>query len=96
MFAPVVWPHYRSARWVKYVTLVVTRSGSLWTQKLQAYLLRTKSSKVLHLKPGAGPYIAMHAMPTARDFFLAIVYLPVHSLAFILKPLPSFFFLNIF
>ena len=35
------------------------------------HLLKTQSSKVLPFKPGAGPYIAMHATLTARDFFLA-------------------------
>ena len=44
-----------------------------------------------------GPYIAMHATPTAKDFFFANFYLPVHSPAFIYlfiyffaKPLLSF------
>ena len=32
--------------------------------------MKTQSFTVLPLKPGAGPYmIAMHATPTARDFF---------------------------
>ena len=30
--------------------------------------------KVLPFKPGAGPYKATHATPTARDFFLASFY----------------------
>ena len=32
--------------------------------------MRTQSLKVLPLKPGVGQYIAMHAVLTARDFFL--------------------------
>ena len=43
---------------------LVPRSGVLRTQKLKTHLLRTKSL----FKPGAGPYIAMRATPTARDF----------------------------
>ena len=50
------------------------RSGVLRTQKLKSHLLRTQSSKVLPSRPGAGPYIALHATPTARDFFLANFY----------------------
>ena len=37
-----------------------------WTFKL--------SSKVLPFHPGASPYIAMHATPTARDLFIANFY----------------------
>ena len=36
--------------------------------------MRTQSLKVLPLKPGVGQYIAMHAMLTARNFFLANAY----------------------
>ena len=46
-------------------------SGELWTQKLKSHLVRTQSLNVLPLKPGVGQYIAIHAMLTARDFFLA-------------------------
>ena len=45
-------------------------------QKLKIHLLRTQTSKVLRLKPGAGLCIAMHATPTARNFFLANFYPP--------------------
>ena len=51
-----------------------TRSGEMRTRKLRSHSLRTQSWKVLPLKPGAGQYIAMHATPTARDFFLANFY----------------------
>ena len=51
-----------------------SRSGVLRTQKWKSHLLRAQSSKVLLLKPGAGQNIAMHATPTARDFFLANFY----------------------
>ena len=36
---------------------LVLRSGVLRTQKLKTHLLRTQSSKVCPLKPGAGQYI---------------------------------------
>ena len=49
-----------------------TLQGVLRTQKLKTYLLRTQSSKVLPVKPGAGRYIAMLATPTANDFFWLI------------------------
>ena len=39
------------------------------------HLLRTKSSKVLPMKPEVGQNIAMHVEPTARDFFLSCVVL---------------------
>ena len=65
-------------------------SGELRTQKLKSHLVRTQSLNVLPLKHGVGQYIAMHAALTARDFFLAYFYLPVHSPAFFPKPLPVF------
>ena len=37
------------------------------------------NSKILPFKPSVGPYIVMHATPTAKNFFLANFYLPVHS-----------------
>ena len=39
-------------------------SGELRTPKLKSHLLRTQSLKVLPLKPGVGPYIAIHTMLT--------------------------------
>ena len=50
------------------------RSGELRTQKLKSYLVRTQSLNVRPLKPGVGQYIAIHAMLTARDFFLVYLY----------------------
>ena len=47
------------------------RSGDLWMQKIKFHPVRTQSLKVFPLKPGVGQYIAIHAMLTARDFFLA-------------------------
>ena len=44
-------------------------------QKLKSHLIRTQSLNVLPLKPGVSQYIAMHAMLTARDIFLANFYL---------------------
>ena len=53
---------------------LASRSGELGTQKCKSYLVRTRSFDVLSLKPGVGQYIAIHAMLTARDFFLAYFY----------------------
>ena len=44
-------------------------------QKLKSHLLRTRSLKILPLKPEDGQYIAMQAMLTARNLFLANFYL---------------------
>ena len=41
------------------------------------------------LKPGVGQYIAIHATLTARDFFLANFYFPVHSPALFSKTSPE-------
>ena len=49
-------------------------SGEQQTQKLKSHLMGTQSLKVLHVKPGVGQYIAMHATLTARDFFVANLY----------------------
>ena len=50
------------------------RNGVLWTQKLETYLLRTESSKVLSLQPGEGQNIAVHASHTAREFFTELIF----------------------
>ena len=50
-------------------------SGELRTQKLKSNLVRTQSLNVLPLKPGVGQHIAIHATLTARDFFLAYLYI---------------------
>ena len=67
------------------------RSGELRTQKLKSHLVRTRSLNVLPLKPGVGQYIAIHATLTAREFFFAYFYLPVHSPAFFPRTSPNFF-----
>ena len=51
----------------------VCRSWILRTQKLKTHQLRTQSSKVLPIRPGVGQNIAMHATPSARDFFLELI-----------------------
>ncbi len=61
-------------------TLCVPRSGELRTQKLKSHLVRTQSLNVLPLKPGVGLYIAIHATLTARDFFLACLFLHFRSI----------------
>ena len=45
-----------------------------------------------NLKHTAGQSTAVHASPTARDFFLELICMPVHSPAFLFppKPVPSF------
>ena len=53
------------------VPTVEPRSGELRTQKLKSRLVRAQSLNVLPLQPGVGQYIAVHAVFTARDFFLA-------------------------
>ena len=58
------------------------RSEELRTPKLKSHLVRTRNLNILPLKPGVGQCIAIHATLTARDFFL-----PVHSPAFVPKPL---------
>ena len=47
------------------------RSKELRTEKLKSHLWRTQSFNFLPLEPGVVQYIAIHATPTARDFFLA-------------------------
>ena len=42
--------------------------------EIKELAVENRSSKVLPFKPEAGPYIAMHATPTARDFFRANFY----------------------
>ena len=54
--------------------LLLPCSGELQMQKLKSHLVSTQSLKVLHLTPGVGQYIAMHATLTTRDFFLANFY----------------------
>ena len=53
-------------------------------------LSRTQRLNVLPFKPGAGPYIAMHVTPTARDFFLANCYPSGPFTCIFSKPLPIF------
>ena len=42
--------------------------------KLKSHLVRTHGLNVLPFKPGVDQYLAIHAMHTARDFFLAYFY----------------------
>ena len=51
--------------------ILLPHSGELRMQILHSHLVRTQSLNVLPLKPGVGQCIAIHAMFTARDFFLA-------------------------
>ena len=55
--------------------------------------MRTQSLNVLRLKPGVVQYTAIHAILTARDFFLAYFY-PSSPFTFIFhKTSPDFFHL---
>ena len=58
--------------------------------KLRSPLLKTRSDN-LPLKPGLGQKIAMHALPTARNFFLVLMLtFLVHSFSFLPKSSPCF------
>ena len=67
------------------------RSDELRTQKLKFHLLRTQSLKVLTLKAGVRQYIAIYAMLTARNFFLANFYPSGPFTCIFPKPLPSLY-----
>ena len=69
----------------------IPRSGELRTQKLKSHLVRTQSLNVLPFKPGAGQYIAIHATPTAREFFLAYFYPSNPFTGIFSKTSPNFF-----
>ena len=79
----IIFRHYHLLSMNSGCFTAVPRSGELRTQKLKSPLMRTRTLKVVPLKPGVGQYIAMHGTLTARDF-------TVHSPAFFPKPLPSF------
>ena len=67
------------------------RSGELRTQKLMSHLVRTQSLNVLPFEPGVGQSMAVHAMLTAREFFLAYFYpSSPFTCIFFPKPLPIF------
>ena len=59
-------------------------------QKLKSHLARTQSLNVLPLKPGVGQYTDIHAMLTAKDFFLAYFYPSGPFTCIFSKPLPIF------
>ena len=64
-------------------------SWELWMQKLNSQV-RKQSLNILPLKPGVGQYIAIHAMLTARNFFLVYFYPPSPFTCIFPKPLPIF------
>ena len=68
--------------------LRVPHSGELRTQKLMSHLMRTLKSSPFKTRSGSVGFIAMHAMLTARDFFLANFYPS--------GPFTSIFFQNVF
>ena len=60
-------------------------------QKLKSNLMRTQRVKVFPFRPGVGQYIAMHAVLTARDFFLANLYTSDPFTRIFSKTSPDFF-----
>ena len=70
------------------ISVLMSRSGELRTQKLKSRLVRTQSLNVLPVKPGVGQYMAIHATLTARDFFLAYFYTSSPFTCICSKPLP--------
>ena len=68
-----------------------TRSGELRTYKLKSHLFKTQSLKVLPLEPGVDQYIAIHATPTARDFFLPYFHPSGPFTCIFSKACPNFF-----
>ena len=60
-------------------------------QKLKSHLVRTQCLNVPPLKPGVGQYIAIHAMLSARDFFLAYFYPSSPFTCIFSKTSPDFF-----
>ena len=54
-----------------------------------------QSSKVFSVKPGVGYNIAIHASPTARDFFLSKIYLPFSFIFIVSKTTPEFLVLAV-
>ena len=66
-------------------------SGELRTQKLKCHSMRTRSSKVLPLRPGVGQYMAINATLTARDYFLANFYPSGPFTCIFSKSSPEFF-----
>ena len=54
--------------------LVTTALGCRGRRSQSSHRLRTQNLRVLPFIPGAGLYIAVHATPTARNFFLANFY----------------------
>ena len=67
-----------------------TCRGGMRMQKLKTHMLRTQSSKILPFEPGAGLYMAMHAVPTAMDFSLVSFYPSGPFTCIFPKPLLSF------
>ena len=57
--------------WLQLFAAIIPRSGELRTQKFKSHLMRAQGLRVLPIKPKVGQYISMHAMFTARGFFLA-------------------------
>ena len=90
----ICWDFLRIMCTLPWVALACPRSGEPRTQKLKSHLERTHSLNILLLKPGVGQYIAIHATLTATVpgiSSLLISTLPVHSPAFLRKPLAIFF-----
>ena len=72
----LAWLHMCNIWYIPAQTAIywLPRSGELQTQKLKSHLVRTKSLKILPLKPGVSQDIAIHDTLAARDFLLAYFY----------------------
>ena len=58
----------------EYSSAVDPAVGSCGRRNLKFHLMRTQSLNGLPLKPGVDQYITIHAMLTAKDFFIAYFY----------------------
>ena len=86
----IVWSHF-----VKYLlqlcqnlhhTPPLPQWGTVDTEIKVPYVENPELTNALPLKSGEGQYVALHALPTARNYFLVLIStFPVHS--------PSFFLL---
>ena len=90
IIVPPLFPHICSLFLSLSLFLFLRRSVVLQTQKRKTHLLRTQSSKVLPFESRAGPYMVMHATPTARDFFHASFYNSGQFICIFPKTLQSF------
>ena len=80
----------RTAKQFLDLWVAVNRYTTFADTDIKFQLSRTQTLNVLPFKPGAGPCIAMHVTPTARDFFLANYYPSGPFTCIFSNPLPFF------